>query len=67
MPRYIRADLQNKCSFHSSHTIVCTPVMKMAGIHSDKSTSVSALGGSWATRIHSRRLVMASLGYITSA
>ena len=54
MPWYVRADLQNRCSFHSSHHCLYVWVMKRAGIQADRSTSVLSFGGSWATLIHSR-------------
>ena len=67
MPRYVRADLQNRCSFHSSHHYLYDWVMKRAGIQADRSTSLLVLCGNWAVLIHSTWLVIVSLGFITSA
>jgi len=46
MPRYVSADLQNRCSFYSSHHYLYAWVMNRARIQAGKSTSVSAFGGS---------------------
>jgi len=68
MPRYVRADEQNRCSFYSSHHCLYAWVMRRAEIQADRSISdVSAFGGRWAILIHSRPLVMVSLGFTTSA
>jgi len=56
MPRYVRADVQNRCLTYQ-HLVI-----KRARIQADKSMSdVSAFGASWPILIHSRPVVMVSL------